>query len=104
MYTTACRSPSRTNLISGWINVKAGKAARMPAMMKTPPLVHYPVSPQVNSARSEGLDLIEAAAWRGLFIQAGIVWGEDGQGCRKVSKFVSNGRDRMKINQYKSKV
>jgi hypothetical protein len=34
--------------------------------------------------------------------QAGIVCGKDGQACRKVSKFVSNGCARMKINQYKS--
>ena len=48
----------------------------MLATMGTPPLAHYPVSTRVNSARSEGADLIELAASLGVSIQAGIVWGQ----------------------------
>ena len=44
--------------------------------MGMPPLTHVPISPRVNSARSEGPDLIEPAAQLGVFIQAGIVWGQ----------------------------
>jgi putative SOS response-associated peptidase YedK len=49
-------------LIAEWINGAPANAARMLATMETPPLAHYPVSPRVNSARSEGADLIEPAS------------------------------------------
>jgi putative SOS response-associated peptidase YedK len=49
-------------LLAEWINGTPANAARMLATMETPPLAHYPVSPRVNSARSEGGDLIEPAA------------------------------------------
>lgn len=42
-----------------------------------PLLAHYPVSPLVNSARSEAPDLIEPAASLCVSIQASIVWGKD---------------------------
>lgn len=48
----------------------------MLATLETPPIVHYPASPRVNSARSEGADLIEPAASLGVFSQAGIAWGQ----------------------------
>lgn len=49
-------------LLAEWINGTLANAARMLATMETPPLARYPVSPRVNSARSEGADLIEPAS------------------------------------------
>lgn len=48
-------------LLAERINGTPANAAGMPPL-GTPPLAHYPVSPRVNSARSEGADLIEPAS------------------------------------------
>lgn len=45
-------------LIPEWIGGTAANAGRMLATMDIPNLAHYPVSPRVNSARSEGAELI----------------------------------------------
>lgn len=61
-------------LLAEWINGTLANAARM---LETPPLAHYyPVSPRVNSTRSERAGMIEPAASLGVFIQAGAVWGQ----------------------------
>ena len=73
---------SATNTVNPVNPVNTAKAvktnmtpARMLATLGTPPLAHYPVSPRVNSAHSEGADLIEPVATLCVSIQAGIAWG-----------------------------
>ena len=70
--------------------------------METVRFVHSILWSREKSAHNEGTHPIEPAAQQGVSIQAGIVWSKDGQACRKVSKFVSNARAKMKINQSKS--
>lgn len=68
-------------LLTGRINESPANAVQMLATLEAPSLAHYPVSPRVKSARSEGLELIAPIGGRpapgGAYLTAPPTYGKN---------------------------